>query len=102
MPCHSCGLMGETKMCETSVPYFKDLIIMAFICENCGAHSTEVKTSGEVGTHGTKIVVKNPKGNDLKRDLFKSDTCAVEIPELELELDYGTLGGVLTTIEGLL
>jgi zinc finger protein len=26
----------------------------------------------------------------------------VEIPELELELDYGTLGGVLTTVEGLL
>lgn len=34
--------------------------------------------------------------------MFKSDTCSVKIPELELELDYGTLGGVYTTVEGLL
>ena len=39
---------------------------------------------------------------DLKRELFKSDTCYVSIPEIELELDYGTLGGVLTTVEGLI
>jgi zinc finger protein len=39
---------------------------------------------------------------DLKRDLFKSDTCKVIIPEVELELDYGTLGGQYTTVEGLL
>lgn len=39
---------------------------------------------------------------DLKRDLFKSETCRVKIPKIELELDYGTLGGVYTTVEGLL
>jgi len=32
----------------------------------------------------------------------QSDTCAVRIPELELELEEGTLGGRFTTIEGLL
>lgn len=49
-----------------------------------------------------KITIKNPDPLDLKRDLFKSDTCSVQIPELELELDYGTLGGVYTTVEGLI
>ena len=39
---------------------------------------------------------------DLKRDLYKSETCSTEIPELELELETGTLGGVYTTIEGFL
>lgn len=34
--------------------------------------------------------------------LIKSETCSVLLPELELELDYGTLGGVFTTVEGLL
>lgn len=34
--------------------------------------------------------------------MFKSETCSVKIPEIELELDYGTLGGVYTTVEGLL
>jgi zinc finger protein len=71
--------MGETKMCQTSVPYFSDLIIMSFICSHCGAHSTETKTSKAIGEYGTKITIK-PDKNDLTRDLFKSDTCSVQIP----------------------
>ena len=35
---------------------------------------------------------------DLKRDVIKSDTASVEIPELELELSHGSLGGVYTTV----
>ncbi len=31
---------GQMKMCQTSVPYFTDLVIMSFKCEYCGAHST--------------------------------------------------------------
>lgn len=34
--------------------------------------------------------------------VFQSDTASVEIPELELELSSGTLGGLVTTVEGLL
>lgn len=48
------------------------------------------------------ITLRVEKEEDLKRDLFKSETCYVSIPELELELDYGTLDGVYTTVEGLL
>jgi zinc finger protein len=32
VPCHACHMMGETRMCEISVPYFTDLIIMSFKC----------------------------------------------------------------------
>lgn len=39
---------------------------------------------------------------DLKRDCFKSDSSRLFIPELDLELGYGTLGGIYSTIEGLL
>ncbi len=39
---------------------------------------------------------------DLKRDLLKSEYATVMIPELELELTEGTLGGKYTTLEGLL
>ena len=48
------------------------------------------------------IVLNVERPDDLKRELFKSETCYVSIPEVELELDYGTLGGVYTTVEGLL
>ena len=33
---------------------------------------------------------------------MQSDTCGVRIPELDLELVEGTLGGRFTTVEGLL
>lgn len=42
---------------------------------------------------------KSPQ--DLGRDLFKSDTAMIRIDELDLELNYGSLGGVYTTVEGL-
>ncbi|XP_010132544.1 PREDICTED: zinc finger protein ZPR1, partial [Buceros rhinoceros silvestris] len=39
---------------------------------------------------------------DMTRDVLKSETCSVEIPELEFELGMGALGGKFTTLEGLL
>ena len=33
---------------------------------------------------------------------MQSDTCGMEIPELDFELVAGTLGGRFTTVEGLL
>ena len=34
--------------------------------------------------------------------MLQSDTCGVFIPEIDLELVEGTLGGRFTTVEGLL
>ena len=39
---------------------------------------------------------------DLNRDVFKSDSCSLTIPEVGLELQPGTLGSMYTTVEGLL
>ena len=33
-------------MCTIEIPYFKELIVMSFVCDYCGAHSTEVKPGG--------------------------------------------------------
>lgn len=75
---------------------------MSFQCPHCGIRSSEVKSGGEITPMGKLIKVHCKSVNDLKRDLFKSETAALEIPELELELSYGTLGGVYTTVEGAL
>lgn len=43
--------------------------------------------------------------SETKRNTFplpQSETCRVEIPELEFELGMGALGGKFTTLEGLL
>ena len=48
LPCSSCQIMGKMNICQTSVPYFTDLVIMSFKCDYCGAHTTETKNSGEI------------------------------------------------------
>lgn len=100
--CEVCFMPGQMASCRTSVPYFTDFIIMSFSCDHCGHHSTETKNSSAIGKQALVLTLNVEDERDLKRDLFKSETCYVEIPEVELELDYGTLGGVLTTVEGLI
>ena len=34
--------------------------------------------------------------------MFKSDSCTVRIPEIDMQLEPGTLGAVYTTVEGFL
>ena len=75
---------------------------MAFSCDTCGHKSTEIKQGGGISAKASKITfhVQNPV--DINRDVFKSETCLVKIPEIDLELQPGTLGSVYTTIEGML
>ena len=44
---------------------------MSFVCDYCGAHSTETKSSGEVKEDACKMILDVQSDRDLKRDLFK-------------------------------
>jgi len=100
--CESCHEDTETRMCLTDIPHFKEVIIMSTTCDTCGWRSNELKSGGGISKLATKITLKVNHGEDLKREVLKSDTAGVEIPELELELNEGGLGGMYTTVEGLL
>lgn len=100
--CSSCFEPCETHMKTVRIPHFKDVIIMSTVCDHCGYKSNEVKTGGEIPLKGKKIVLKVIDSEDLARDILKSETCGLNIPELSLDLTAGTLGGRFTTIEGLL
>eukprot|EP01041_Mallomonas_annulata_P012141 gene12141-25479_t len=93
--CPNCTAPAESLMAVTSIPHFKEVIIMAFTCSSCGFRNSEVKAGGAVTLRITSI-------EDLKRDVLKSDSSMINIPELDLELQHGSLGGVYTTVEGLL
>ncbi|XP_050778139.1 zinc finger protein ZPR1 isoform X2 [Gopherus flavomarginatus] len=62
----------------------------------------EVKSGGAIEPLGTRITLRVTDPSDMTRDVLKSETCSVEIPELEFELGMGALGGKFTTVEGLL
>ncbi len=75
---------------------------MSFSCAACGYRNAEVKGGGAVPLRGCRATLKCVDEGDLLRDVLKSDTAAVTIPELDLELVHGTLGSVYTTLEGCL
>ena len=42
-PCPNCHRMGEAVNCVTDIPYFKEVLIMAFTCTECGYRNNEIK-----------------------------------------------------------
>jgi zinc finger protein len=71
-------------------------------CDNCGYKDSEVKPGGATSLKGRKVTLDVKSRDDLKRDIMKSDTSGCTIPEIELELTPGTLGGKYTSLEGLM
>ncbi len=100
--CPTCYVPCETHMKTVNIPHFKDVIIMSTVCDKCGYKSNEVKTGGAIPEKGKRVVLKVDDAEDLARDILKSETCHLVIPELSLDLTPGTLGGRFTTLEGLL
>ena len=100
--CPNCLSPCTTKMKMLDIPFFKQVVIMSSNCEACGFRDNEVKGGSGIEDQGTCIKLKITDLSDFNRDVLKSDTCSVQIPELELELMHGTLGGRFTTVEGLL
>lgn len=99
--CPSCGASTDTDMCVMNVPHFKEVIIMALTCENCGYKSNEVKGGGEIASHGTRITLQIQTTRDMSRGVVKSDTASIAIPEIDFEMKESGLG-LYTTVEGLL
>lgn len=100
--CHSCGLLGKMRMCTCTIPYFKEIIIMAFTCDACGNRNCEVKVGGGIPEKGARYTVSVKERSGMDRDVFKSETAEIIIPEIGVTVVSGSLGGVYSTIEGLL
>lgn len=103
--CSACGGKGKNKMCVTDIPNFKEIIIMSFQCDECGYKCNEIKSGGAISEKGQIITLKVKKENaenDLKRDFIKSDSAEICIPELDFEMEKGSMGGMYTSVEGVL
>jgi len=79
-----------------------DIFIMSTNCDACGYRDNEVKSGSAISAQGKKIILKVEDAEDLSRDILKSETCGLSIPEIDLVLQEGTLGGRFTTLEGIL
>ncbi|KAK7419171.1 nucleolar zinc-finger protein [Neonectria punicea] len=100
--CPGCMHPCTTNMKMVDIPHFKQVVLMSTVCDDCGYRSNDVKTGGEIPEKGEKIILNVKDSADLGRDILKSETCGLECPELQLQVNPGTLGGRFTTVEGLL
>ncbi|KZW00024.1 zf-ZPR1-domain-containing protein [Exidia glandulosa HHB12029] len=100
--CPGCGLEIDTMMKKVNIPYFKECFIMSTNCDACGYKDNEVKSGAAISDQGKRITLKVVDEEDLSRDILKSETCGLDIPEIDLKLEQGTLGGRFTTLEGII
>ncbi|KAM9660004.1 zinc finger protein ZPR1 isoform 4-T4 [Trichechus inunguis] len=69
--CPECNAPAQTNMKLVQIPHFKEVIIMATNCENCGDRTNEVKSGGAVEPLGTRITLHITDPSDMTRDLLK-------------------------------
>jgi zinc finger protein len=65
--CPNCTYPGESLTAITDIPHFKEVIIMAFTCSQCGYKNSEVRGGGAVPTYGTEVTLIATSPEDLKR-----------------------------------
>eukprot|EP00948_MAST-09A_sp_MAST-9A-sp1_P001403 g1403.t1 len=121
--CENCGQgAGVTRFLPTTIPYFGQVIVVAFTCEACGFKKNELNEAGEVQPKGRVIDVLIESKDDLNRQLIKTSSATAKIfkgseplnfndkaelvstaaaPTAVLEIPAGTQSGI-TTIEGVL
>ena len=100
--CYCCNSPGFLRDCVCSIPYFKEIIISCFKCDICGYKNTGVRGGGGISEKGTKFTLSVENQDDLNRDIFKSETSKIEIPEVGFETSEGSMGSMFTTVEGII
>ena len=61
----------KTMICLADIPHFKEVVIMATVCEYCGHRTNEVKSGGGIEPKGKKVTLKVTDPSDMSRDLLK-------------------------------
>ena len=100
--CYCCNAPGFLRDCVCSIPYFKEIIISCFKCDQCGYKTTNVRGGGGISEKGTRLTLSVETEEDLNRDVFKSETSKVSIPEVGFETSEGSMGSMFTTVEGVI
>jgi hypothetical protein len=70
---------GRFKIEKRDVPGFREIIVRAFECEDCGRTSEEVELAGQHDAQGVRLTLQVPQGcaATLGRQVLKGDTATV-------------------------
>lgn len=89
-----------TRLLLTTIPYFREVVIMSFSCEHCNFQNNEIQPAGTIQPKGTHYELRLTTLADFSRQVVKSDNATVKFIEIDLEIPAGR--GQLTNVEGLL
>lgn len=73
-------------MLLTKIPFYKELVLFSFSCDECGFNNNEIQSAGTVADKGIRFTLQVQKDTDLNRKVVKSDYTSVKIPELDFEI----------------
>ena len=106
--CMNCHEDGETRLLLTSIPYFRDVIIMSFSCPHCHATSNEIQPASEIQLRGRRFILRTDHTHtahtrmDLNRQIIRSETARIRIDEIDFEVEPTGRRGEINTVEGVL
>lgn len=93
---------GHTIMQTVNIPHFKQIVVWSKGCEACNYTSSEVKIGGERSAKGQRIWIEIKGHEDFGRDILKSETCRLSIPEYGCSMEPGSVGARFTDVADLL
>ncbi|KAF4398938.1 hypothetical protein G4B88_023532 [Cannabis sativa] len=98
--CMRCHENGTTKFLFTVIPHFRKILLSAFECTHCGERNNEVQFAGEIQPKGCNCRLEVPAGDPkmLDRQVVKSESATIKIPELEFEIPPEAQRGSLSTV----
>lgn len=53
-----CGGSGDTRMMTTKIPFFREIIICSFECDDCRSTNNEVTFGGEIQEKGIRYTLE--------------------------------------------
>ncbi|KAG8047501.1 hypothetical protein GUJ93_ZPchr0008g14074 [Zizania palustris] len=62
--CMRCGENGTTRLLLTTIPHFREVVLMAFECPHCGERNNEVQFAGQLQPKGCCYLLEVPLGKN--------------------------------------
>ncbi|KAG7811450.1 hypothetical protein KL924_002116 [Ogataea haglerorum] len=98
--CMKCHETGVSRLLLTSIPYFREIVVISFECPHCGFKNSEIQSASTIAEKGSRYMLKIENKEDFNRQVVKSEYCTCKFIELDIEIPAKR--GQLTTVEGLL
>lgn len=81
------------------IPFFREILLESFSCENCGHRNSSTRSTGEIQEQGSKYTFRVEKEKDLERQVIRSDTGVFRVEDLDIEMPSGR--GEISNVEGM-